>query len=135
MKKRELLTLIGSFLFVVFSIYLLISVSDTTSADLYDNTSIESRVNVSNVGPSVKDVLLYEKDDGDTVSLGLEEGVTETMTCNATVDDLNGWSDISGVNATIYASGYTSSSPDDNNYHYFTSSCTNSSINASALKI
>ena len=135
MEKEQLYAVYGSLLFIVLGIYLLISLSDTSGADILDNTSIESRVNVTNTGPTITEVILYEN-DGSDVSIDLSEGTTEILTCNATVNDLNGWNDIVGVNATIYdAANYNSSSPNDNNYHYFTSTCGNYSINVSALAI
>ena len=128
-------TLLGFALLVALGGYLLISLSHTSSAAYYDSTPIESRVNVTNSAPVVSQVILYESDDGSQASIDLEQGTTENLTCNATVDDLNGWEDIVGVNATIYDSDtHNSSSVDDKNFKYFTSSCTNETINTSALE-
>ncbi len=136
MKKEQLLALSCIFLFTILGIYLLVSISDTSNAAYYDNTSIESRVNVTNIGPTITQVVLYEHDDGDQASIGLSEGTTELLRCNATINDLNGLGDITAVNATIYdATSYNSSSANDNNYHYFSTTCSNSSINVSALAI
>ena len=136
MKKEKVIALTGVLLFTILSLYLLVSVSQTTGAAFYDSTSVESKVNVTNSAPVVTQVLVYELDDLSEVSIDLSEGTTETITCNATIDDLNGLSDIIRINATLFDdTSYNEQSGTDNNYNYFVSSCTNSTINVSAIEV
>jgi hypothetical protein len=122
-------------LFFTFCLYTGVSISCRGKAAFYDNTSTESKVNVSNMAPAVSKVNVYEQDDGSAVNIDLTEGTTETVVCNGTVDDWNGWADLAGVNATLYdADSYTSQSPNDNNYHYYAGSCTNKTINGTAAE-
>jgi len=133
MEKEDIAATLCILLVIVLGVYMLVSVSETSDASYYDNTPIESRVNVTNAAPFVTQVNLYKQSDEEDTSIDLDEGTTTTLVCNATVNDLNGWSDIVSVNATIYdADSYSLTSPNDNNYHYFQGSCTNSSVNISA---
>jgi hypothetical protein len=121
-------------LFCLLMTYLLVSVGKGGNALYYDNTSIESRVNVTNKAPDVSLVNLYKFSDSSQVTIDLTEGTTTTLVCNGTVEDWNGWQDIIAVNATIYENvSYNSNSPNDNNFHYTQTSCTNSSRNITTL--
>jgi len=53
-------------------------------------------------------------------SITLNAGSTKMVECNVTVQDLNGASDIAGVNATFYYHLNQSSDPDDADVHYST---------------
>ena len=58
-------------------------------------------------------------------SIALSAGTTQTITCNATIKDTDGYQNITNVNATFFDPGEASgSSSDDNNNHYTNSSCT-----------
>jgi hypothetical protein len=94
-----------------------------TSASYYnDNTSIITRLNVTNRAPVVKNVNLY--DSNAPGNMILEQGTVHRVVCNATVNDTNGFNDISGVNATLFKhSEYGPASADDNNYKYSNSTC------------
>jgi len=58
-------------------------------------------------------------------SIALNAGATKTITCNSTITDLDGYLNITNVNATFFDPGQaSSSSADDNNNHYTNLSCT-----------
>ena len=87
----------------------------------FDNTSIESRVNITNVAPTVQQVILYSPTAGVGNPIVLTEGATTTVLCNATVRDLNGFEDIDSTtsNATAWIENVVDfGSDDDNNNHY-----------------
>jgi hypothetical protein len=132
MEKAKTYTICWILTFVLFT-YILLSSVGTGSASYYDNTSVESRVNVTNNLPFVRDVNMYRLIGLQQTSIDLTEGTTTTIICNATVEDWNGWGDIAGVNASIYAAGYSSTSPNDNNSKYFTNSASNTYINTTSL--
>src|SRR3989338_9616740 len=56
----------------------------------YDNSSVQSRVNVTNAAPVVEQVVLYEQGSGPGVAITLSEGTTTEVVCNATITDGNG---------------------------------------------
>ena len=59
--------------------------------------------------------------------INLNAGSTKQVQCNISVTDENSVSDISSVNATLYAESYLSSL-DDNNTHYTNTSCIQTSF-------
>ncbi len=59
--------------------------------------------------------------------LDLTAGAQKTLQCNVTVQDPNGYADIDGVNATLYASTSSLGAADNNLDHYTNASCTRSS--------
>ena len=102
------------------------------AASQYDNTSVESRVNVTNVAPTVRQVLLYDETNGPGSNIILTEGTTTHVICNATIRDRNGFADMnaSTLNATAWITSVTSyDAADDNNNHYTNLSCTFSQVN------
>lgn len=118
------LVLTVTLLQIVLAVTILISFdSDTLAKTYYDNTSITSKLNVSNKAPVVYDVIIF--DNNSQTNLLLEQGTVHTVICNATVNDTNGISDIEIVNATIYKTPeFGPSNAVDNNYRYVNSSCT-----------
>jgi len=125
--------LVYGMLLCILGIYLLVTLTGGGSASYYDNTSIESRVNVTNKNPTVSQVNMYRLSNMAQVSIDLTEGVTTTIICNATVEDWNGWNDIAAVNATIYdQASFNSNSPNDNNSHYYQGACSNSALNVTS---
>jgi hypothetical protein len=133
MEKRNI-TLAYGVLLCILGLYLLITLTEGSSAGYYDNTSIESRVNVTNKIPTVTQVNMYRLSNLAQAGIDLTEGTTTTIICNATVDDWNGWADIAAVNGTIYdQASFNSLSPNDNNSHYFQGTCSNAQINITAL--
>jgi hypothetical protein len=88
------------------------------------NDTFQANVTVNNAVPSVSNVNLNDSNGG-TIQLMVSNFTT--VKCNATITDLNGWSDISSANATVFYSNDSnnkSDSPNDINYHYTNSSCT-----------
>jgi hypothetical protein len=133
MEKRSV-TIVYGMLLCILGMYLLITVTGDGSAFYYDNTSVESRVNVTNKVPTVSQVNMYRFSNLQQAGIDLVEGTTTLIICNATVEDWNGWMDIAAVNATIYDSAsYTSTSANDNNTHYTQVLCTNTYINITSL--
>jgi len=108
-------------------------------ADFYDNTSVLTRLNVTNVAPAVAVTLIYDNDSAPpnrtNENIQLTPGTTDTVWCNATVTDLNGWKDIAGFNATFFHITSSSSASDDKNDHYTDTTCINTSINTTSLAV
>ncbi|MBS3164840.1 hypothetical protein J4439_05405 [Candidatus Woesearchaeota archaeon] len=107
------------------------------SQSFYDNTSIESRVNVTNAAPRVERVDLYGSVSGVGNPITLSEGITTLVYCNATVVDGNGYQDlnVSRVNATAWKNTLPYTSPDDNNNHYTNTSCRVFQVNLSTAQV
>ncbi|MBI2133951.1 hypothetical protein HYU11_04685 [Candidatus Woesearchaeota archaeon] len=84
------------------------------------NGTMITFVNVTNTEPTVTDIVI--KPDSPVT---LSPGNITTITCNATVHDWNGYTDIRAINGTLFFSegGFTINSDEDNNSHYTNSSC------------
>ncbi|RLE42643.1 hypothetical protein DRJ48_03105 [Candidatus Woesearchaeota archaeon] len=95
---------------------------DAFSSTYNDNTSVLTKLNVSNVAPWVINPVVYKQGTPAGNNIVLEEGTTINVRCNATINDTNGVNDISSVNATFYLSGYTGAA--DYNTLYKNTSCT-----------
>jgi hypothetical protein len=88
------------------------------------NDTFQANVTVNNVAPTVSNINLNDSNGG-TIQLSVSNWTT--VMCNATINDPNGWADISSANATVFYSNDSnnkSNSPDDINYHYSNASCT-----------
>jgi hypothetical protein len=126
MAKRNEMTA-GSFGIVLLcicaiaAIGLVIFQQHTFAESYYDNTTILTKLNVSNVGPVVYDVVLY--DNNTPGNIQLEQGTTHIVVCNGSVNDSNGYQDVAYLNATIYRQGRTADEAADNNYLYWNTSC------------
>ncbi len=100
-----------------------------------DNYSIESRVNVTNAAPVVRQVRLYSESAGPGSAITLTEGTTTHILCNGTFLDANGYQDINtthGTNSTMWQGSLSSfSAIDDNNDHYSNTTCTVVQVNSS----
>ena len=118
MKNQKII--IGIVLLLVALISLLININSISVNGAYnDNTTVITRLNVSNVAPVITGMTFNK--EGTTGNIVLSEGTTINVRCNGTVNDTNGVADIDTVNATIYLSGYTGT--DDNNQRYSNASC------------
>ncbi len=73
--------------------------------------------------PTMGTVALLNQAGADA-AITLSAGGTVVVTANTTVTDLDGGSDISSANATLYHSTSTSGGSDDENIHMTNSSCT-----------
>jgi hypothetical protein len=76
----------------------------------------------STAAPTIGAVTLLNQAGADE-AITLSAGSTVTITANTTVTDLDGGSDISSANATLYHSTSTSNGSDDENIHLTNSSC------------
>jgi hypothetical protein len=85
------------------------------------NDTFQANVTVGNSPPTVAGVNL---NDSDGVTIQLTVSSTTRVMCNATLTDLNGYSDIVGANSTFYHSSSTSGASDDINSHYTNNTCT-----------
>jgi len=106
-----------------------------TSATYTDNTTVESRVNISNVAPIVTVDYFYNNQSNPNDNIALTEGGTTLVFCNGTIVDNNGWWDVGNlgyVNVSIYDKDYPTGAP-DNNYRYLNGSCYREQINATAI--
>ena len=74
--------------------------------------------------PFISNVLLDDNVLSPPDELDLNAGTTKTMMCNVTVSDGDGYTDIQGVNATLYSETVLVSDPDDDLNHYTNTSCT-----------
>jgi len=80
--------------------------------------TIKTAIGLGNSAPSVGTLTAPS-------SITLNAGTTKLITCNATLTDTNGYSDIESANATFFDTAQTTeTSADDNNNHYTNSSCT-----------
>jgi hypothetical protein len=84
----------------------------------YRNVSIDTRVNITNAGPEVRLVTLPQP------GILLTAGGITAVTCNVTVEDYNGASDINYTSAVFYHSSSTPGAADDNRSHYTNTNCT-----------
>lgn len=107
----------GSILFLLL-ITFIVCVSINGEAQLFLNKNVTSKVNVTNAGPEVLNIVFSPN------PISLVAGSSREINCTALVRDWNGHNDITGVNATFYHSYNLSSNPDDKNVHYTTSNCT-----------
>ncbi len=116
--RRELFSLIAIALFFFITI-LVGTVTISPIAMGANNSTVISKVNVTATPPTLYAVSVIDS------PINLVPGSTQEVICRGSVLDLNGWEDISYVNATFYdtSNGYNHSSSDDDNYHYTNSSC------------
>ncbi|MBI4154190.1 hypothetical protein HY501_02550 [Candidatus Woesearchaeota archaeon] len=89
-----------------------------------DNVTVTLRVN--NVPPTVSAVSVNDN----AASLTLTEGTYVTVECNGTLNDTNGYADITNATANFFAINYNETAPFSNRTHYRNDSC--SVINSSA---
>ena len=81
------------------------------------NTTVTSRVNVTNAPPDITNITIDDPID-------LEANFTKTIICNVTVRDYNGVGDIDSVNATFFdASESSLNAADHPRTHYTNESC------------
>ena len=121
---------------LLYSLATLPFVEKSSGEGYYDNTTILTQLNVSNVPPLIENVVVNDNDTlAGASNIILSQGTTDTIYCNATVSDRNGYQDLTSFNATLFHYTNSSTDPDDNNAHYTSTACTNSTIagNATAL--
>ena len=91
-----------------------INVTNVTSYK--QNYTILTNASVIDVAPYITQIITPGYVD-------LTAGSNTTIWCNATIEDDNGYEDISGANATIYSVTTSYNSPDNNRDHYTNNSC------------
>jgi len=104
-------------------------------AAYYDNTTVLTLLNVTNVAPTISNVLVYDNDSLVSGNIILNQGTTDIVYCNATVTDLNGYLDIIDYNATLFHETTTAGAADQNIDHYTNATCMNSTISGNITSI
>jgi len=90
-----------------------------------NSTTVISRVNVTNVAPSIVSITVNRVGYAPGTNIDLIPGTMTPVECNGTINDTNGYSDILNASAVFYDSNAaTPTSPDNNETHYTNSSCT-----------
>jgi hypothetical protein len=104
--------------FILISSSLMLFSSYYVNADLIgQNTTVTSRVNVTNAPPDITNITIDDPID-------LIANFTKTVLCNVTVRDYNGVADIANVNATLFDATFSSLiSADHPRTHYTNESC------------
>jgi hypothetical protein len=120
---------IAMILFLVLVVSMSIVIFSSTNAanidgDNYKNVTVRTSVNITNSKPVVLSVDIYQETNYSLSNITLNAGLVRTITCNATVRDYDGYTDITGVNATLFHSLSTYAASNNNNTHYTNSSCT-----------
>ncbi len=90
---------------------------------IYGDT-LETVLTIANVPPYIlrADINVFVN-TGDA-AITLSENSTVQVQCNATLNDANGWQDISSLNGTLYNTHTaTHGTANDNNFHYTNTSC------------
>ncbi len=105
---------------LVFLILIVLAIVAAPHVFSYDETNVSTTVNVTNSKPTVLNVEI--QDDGD---ITLQEGTTQTVWCNVSIRDFNGYDDIENVNATFWDPLNTTEGnlTLDNNSKYVNTSC------------
>lgn len=80
------------------------------------NVSIDTQVNITGSAPTVMKVTPQQ-------NIVLSAGGLAAVTCNATIRDYNGYSDLNNVNGVFFHSSSTVNAVNENNTHYTNSSC------------
>lgn len=93
----------------------------------YRNVTVQTHVNITNSKPEILNVSVYESTNSSLINVTLSAGSLKNITCNASIRDWNGYSDVVYVNATLWhIPTSTSNASNDNNTHYTDANCTNS---------
>jgi hypothetical protein len=91
----------------------------------YRNVSVRTYVNITNAKPEVLSLFIYQDTNITLRNITLSAGSIRTVNCNATIRDWNGYTDIVGVNGTLWDSANSEyNTTDNNNTHYTNANCT-----------
>ncbi|MEM0230890.1 MAG: hypothetical protein QXW00_04155 [Candidatus Woesearchaeota archaeon] len=93
-------------------------------AEAVSSWNVNATVNVTNAPPTVVSVLLDDNVTSPADTIDLVAGGTQLVYCNATVNDTNGYLDITSARAVLYHSSSTPNAADNNETHYTNNSCT-----------
>lgn len=114
----RLMIFLEFFLFFIL-FFLLVSIG---TAQVGNNVTTKTNLTIGNSAPDILNITIYQDVGG---GIDLVANSTKTVTVEAIIKDFNGETDILNASVTFYS---TSSSfyadSDDNNRHYFNSSCT-----------
>ena len=121
MKNRKsyvLIFLVQLFLFLGFLFLGILSISPQVTGDV--NKSTKAFVNITNSMPEISDIVISPYP-----LINLNPGNITTVTCNATVNDYNGYNDVGAKNATLFFSegGFNTFSAESNSTFYINRSC------------
>ncbi|MGC8929884.1 MAG: hypothetical protein ACP5OZ_05175 [Candidatus Woesearchaeota archaeon] len=90
-----------------------------------NSTTVSSRVNVTNVAPSIVSITVNRVGYAPGTNIDLIPGTITPVECNGTINDTNGYADILNASAVFYDNSVaTPTSSDNNETHYTNSSCT-----------
>lgn len=92
--------------------------TESTFALNQTNDTVLARVNVSNQAPNIYDVFVV-----DTTPIDLVAGGVQTVTCNASFTDANGFDDVTRVEGTLYHDSVSASDAESNVTLYRNESC------------
>ena len=116
-KKQRKVTIMNIALALAFFFSIFFIFSENANAQYnYDHVNVTTRVNITNAFPEI--LQMYIQDP-----ITLNAGGIQTVFCNATIRDWNGFNDITSVNATFYYYLNESWHTDDDNEHYTNTSC------------
>lgn len=95
------------------------------SASAVSSWNVNATVNVTNAPPTVNNVLLDDNSTSPANQIDLVAGGSLLVYCNATINDTNGYQDISSATAVIYDGAVANpGSANNNETHYTNNSCT-----------
>lgn len=125
MKLRIKKRLVNDTLFGLFSIVIALFLfagtsflTESTFAVNQTNDTVLARVNVSNQAPTIYNVFV-----ADSTPIDLVAGGIQTVTCNASFTDQNGFDDVTRVEGTLYHDSVSSSDAESNVTLYRNSTC------------
>jgi hypothetical protein len=86
----------------------------------YENVTVDTKVNITSSKPVITNIEIQQGN----ATITLNAGMTREIICNVTVQDYNGWDDVTAVNATFFdGNSVTMADPDNENNHYTNTSC------------
>jgi hypothetical protein len=94
------------------------------TASAVSSWNVNATVNVTNVAPTIISTVLDDLLASPANQIDLSAGGTSLVYCNATVNDTNGYQDITSATAVIYDGALANpSSADNNETHYSNTTC------------
>ncbi len=120
LNRKSLLFFLG--LIVIFILITLSLFPESVFAGVgQDNVTVITNLTIGNVIPEVNNVSI----DNNASTITLTPNSTKIVTCKAFVTDYNGWNDVWNGSAVFFDNSTSNfSDVNDNNTHYYNSSCT-----------
>jgi len=129
MNSKFVPVLIVLTLILVLAVILPLGMAPNNVSSNYKNVTVRTQVNITNSRPEVLNVTVSEAVNVSNRNITINAGGLKDVTCNATLRDWNGYTDITlvnVVNATLWNTySSTLNSSDDNATHYTNMNCTN----------